>query len=157
MKNYRNDTYTQVHIHAVFAVKNRQSLILTSWKENLYKYIVTIIQNHCHKVLAIGGTADHIHILFGLRPSQSLSDLMREVKGGSSKWINEHRLSNGWFSWQEGYGAFSYSKSDLPNVIHYIETQDEHHIKESMQTEYRKMLQTHGVEYDERNILKSIE
>lgn len=157
MKKYKNDTYTQIHIQAVFAVKNRQSLILNSWKQDLYKYIVTIIQNHSHKVLAIGGTADHIHILFGLRPSESLSDLMKDVKGSSSKWINEKRLSNGWFSWQESYGAFSYSKSALPNVIHYIETQEEHHKKESMQSEYRKMLQAHGVEYDERNIFKPIE
>ena len=150
MKNYRNDTYTQVHIHAVFAVKNRQSLILTSWKENLYKYIVTIIQNHCHKVLAIGGTADHIHILFGLRPSQSLSDLMREVKGGSSKWINEHRLSNGWFSWQEGYGAFSVSPSLMDRTTRYIFGQAEHHKTKTYHDEYCDTLKAYGIKYDER-------
>lgn len=103
----RNNTYSQIHIQLVFAVQNRQSMILESWRERLYKYMIAIIQNNRHKVLAIGGTADHVHILIGMRPSQSLSDLMQLVKGCSSKWINENRLANGWFSWQEGYGAFS--------------------------------------------------
>ena len=117
MKSLRNKTYSQIHIQTVFAVQNRKSVILNSWREQLYKYMIAIIQNNGHKVLAIGGTADHVHILIGMRPSQSLSDLMKDVKGCSSKWINENRLANGWFSWQEGYGAFSYAKDDLPNVI----------------------------------------
>src|SRR5690349_4500581 len=105
------NTYTQIHIHAVFTVQNRESLIAKEWKIELYKYITGIIQNHNHKVIAINGMSDHIHILFGMRPNQSLSDLMQDVKASSSKWINEKRFVRGKFSWQEGYGAFSYSKS----------------------------------------------
>ncbi|MBQ4440660.1 MAG: IS200/IS605 family transposase [Bacteroidales bacterium] len=157
MKSLRNDTYTQIHIQLVFAVQNRESMILESWRGRLYKYIAAIIQNNRHKVLSIGGTADHIHILIGMRPSQSLSDLIRDVKGCSSKWINENGLSNGWFSWQEGYGAFSYAKDELPDVIRYIENQAEHHNQKNMVDEYKGLLEEHGVEYDERNIFKPIE
>ena len=157
MKSMRNNTYSQIHIQLVFAVQNRQSMILESWRERLYKYMIAIIQNNRHKVLAIGGTADHVHILIGMRPSQSLSDLMQLVKGCSSKWINENRLANGWFSWQEGYGAFSYAKDDLPNVIRYIENQAEHHKQKDVVEEYKELLEEHGVEYDERNVFKPIE
>ena len=153
----RNNTYSQIHRQLVFAVQNRQSMILESWRERLYKYMIAIIQNNRHKVLAIGGTADHVHILIGMRPSQSLSDLMQLVKGCSSKWINENRLANGWFSWQEGYGAFSYAKDDLPNVIRYIENQAEHHKQKDVVEEYKELLEEHGVEYDERNVFKPIE
>ena len=156
MKSLRNDTYTQIHIQLVFAVQNRESMILESWRGRLYKYIAAIIQNNRHKVLSIGGTADHIHILIGMRPSQSLSDLIRDVKGCSSKWINENGLSNGWFSWQEGYGAFSYAKDELPDVIRYIENQAEHHNQKNMVDEYKGLLEEHGVEYDERHIFKPI-
>jgi putative transposase len=86
------NTYTQIHIHAVFSVQERDSKILDNWKDELYKYITGIIQNNKHKLLAINGMPDHIHILFGLRPSQSLSDLMQDIKGHSSKWINEKRF-----------------------------------------------------------------
>lgn len=105
------NTYTQIHIHVIFAIQNRLSLISKSWEKRLYQYITGIIQNHGHKLLSINGMPDHIHILFGMRPSQSLSDLMRDVKGDSSLWINENKFVAGKFSWQEGYGAFSYSKS----------------------------------------------
>jgi len=157
MRSMRNNTYTQIHIQMVFAVQNRDSLILDSWRERLYKYMIAIIQNNRHKVLAIGGTADHVHILIGMRPSQSLSDLMQYVKGCSSKWINENRLANGWFSWQEGYGAFSYAKDDLPNVIRYIENQTEHHKQRDMVTEYKEMLKENEIDYDEQKIFKQIE
>src|SRR5699024_5842704 len=123
------NTYTQIHIHAVFAVRNRLSLINESWEEELYKYITGIIQNQGHKLLAINGMPDHLHILFGMRPVQSLSELMQDIKGDSSKWINNKRLVKGRFSWQAGYGAFSYAKSQLPNVIRYIENQKKHHNK----------------------------
>ncbi len=157
MKSLRNKTYSQIHIQTVFAVQNRKSVILNSWREQLYKYMIAIIQNNGHKVLAIGGTADHVHILIGMRPSQSLSDLMKDVKGCSSKWINENRLANGWFSWQEGYGAFSYAKDDLPNVIRYIENQAEHHKQKDMVDEYKGLLEEFNVEYDEQKIFKRIE
>jgi len=121
------NTFTQIHIHTVFAVQNRISLINKSWQERLYKYITSIIQKHGHKVLSIGGMPDHIHILFGFRHTQTLSNLIREVKRDSSAWINKEISVMGQFSWQEGYGAFSYSKSHISQVANYIETQEQHH------------------------------
>jgi REP element-mobilizing transposase RayT len=134
------NTFTQIHIHVVFAVQNRNSLINKSWQERLYKYIISIIQKHGHKVLSIGGMSDHIHILFGFRPTQALSSLIQEVKRDSSEWINKEKLVVGQFSWQEGYGAFSYSKSHISQVAHYIETQEEHHKKKVFLEEYKKIL-----------------
>lgn len=151
------NTYTQIHIQVVFAVQNRQGLIQYHWKDELYKYITSIIQNHQHKVLQINGMQDHIHILIGMRPSQSLSDLMKQVKQDSSKWINNKGVINGKFSWQAGYGAFSYSKIELPRVIKYIQNQDEHHKKMTFQEEYIKLLKIHQVEYEEQYIFKPID
>ncbi len=150
------NTYTQIHIQAVFAVQNRQSLINPKWKNELYKYITGIIQNYGHKVLQINGMPDHIHLFFGMRPTQSLSDLMKQVKQDSSKWINTNGLVTGKFSWQEGYGAFSYSKSHVPNVIKYIANQEEHHKTKNFGDEYLELLIESGIDYDERYILKSI-
>ena len=151
------NTYTQIHIHLIFAVQNRISLISKTWSERLFQYTTGIIQNHGHKLLTINGMPDHIHILFGLRPSQSLSDLMQNIKGDSSLWINQNGFVNGRFSWQEGYGAFSYSKSQLPVVENYIDHQERHHQKKSFIEEYRKFLDDFGIDYDERYIFKSIE
>ena len=151
------NTYTQIYIHTVFSVQNRLSLIKTEWQERLYQYIIAIIQNHGHKVLSIGGTSDHIHILFGFQPTQSLSELMQNVKRNSSEWINKEKLVFGKFSWQAGYGAFSYSKSQISNVAKYIENQDEHHKKKTFIEEYKKILTDFGIEYDERYIFKTIE
>lgn len=151
------NTYTQIHIHAIFAVQNRHSVIANHWKEELYKYITGIVHNQTHKLLAINGMPDHIHLLFGMRPIQSLSNLMQEIKGHSSKWINEQKFVKGKFSWQEGYGAFSYSKSQLPQVIKYIERQQEHHKKKPFLQEYTEFLDAYKVEYDERYIFKPVE
>lgn len=151
------NTYTQIHIQAVFAVQDRQSLIKNEWKDELYKYITGIIQNHDHKVLQINGMSDHIHILIGMRPSQSLSDLMQLLKQDSSKWINNKGFVNGKFSWQSGFGAFSYSKSDVPKVINYIKNQEKHHQIRSFQDEYLKLLNEFNIEFDERYIFKQIE
>ncbi|MEP6262180.1 MAG: IS200/IS605 family transposase [Gillisia sp.] len=151
------NTYTQVHIQVVFAVQNRQGLIQNSWKDELYKYITAIIQNHNHKVLQINGMPDHIHILIGMRPTQSLSDLIKQVKQDSSKWINNKGIINGKFSWQSGYGAFSYSKTELPRVIRYIQNQEEHHKTKTFLEEYVALLQTHEVNYEEQYIFKPIE
>ncbi len=150
------NTFTQIHIHTVFAVQNRMSLINKSWQERLYQYIISIIQKHGHKVLAIGGTPDHIHILFGFRPTQALSNLIQEVKRDSSEWINKERLTMGRFSWQEGYGAFSYSKSHISQVANYIETQEEHHKKKTFLKEYKKILKDFDLEYNERYIFTPI-
>jgi len=144
------NTYTQIHIHAIFAVQNRLSLISKPWEQRLYQYITGIIQNHGHKLLAINGMPDHIHVLFGMRPTQSLSDLMRDVKGDSSLWINENKLVAGKFSWQEGYGAFSYSKSQIHAVATYIENQEQHHKKKTFKEELIDLCKEFNVKYDER-------
>ncbi|REE25069.1 REP element-mobilizing transposase RayT [Winogradskyella pacifica] len=150
------NTYTEIHIQAVFAVQNRQSLIRDSWKAELYKYITGIFKNNNHKVLQINGVADHIYVLFGMRPTQSLSELMKQVKHDSSKWINKKGFVNGRFSWQSGYGAFSYSKSEVPRIINYIKNQEEHHKKVVFKEEYLMLLKDFDVEFNERFILKSV-
>lgn len=150
------NTYTQIHIHFVFAVKFRHGIIQSKWKEDLYKYIAGIIQNNNHKLLAINGMPDHIHILIGLRPAQSISDLMKEVKQSSSKWINENKLINGHFEWQEGYGAFSYSKSQINQVINYIQNQELHHKKKTFEEEYLDFLEKFEIDYDEKFIFKEL-
>ncbi|MEB2774182.1 IS200/IS605 family transposase [Algoriphagus sp. D3-2-R+10] len=151
------NTYTQIHIQAVFAVQNRNSLIQNSWKDELYKYITGVVQNHDHKVLQINGMPDHVHLLIGFRPTQALSDLMQMVKEDSSKWINAKNFVKGKFSWQSGYGAFSYSKNHLPRVIKYIQDQEIHHSKRSFLEEYEKLLRIHEIEYEQRYIFKLIE
>lgn len=143
------NTYTQLTIHIVFAVKHRENLLKTEYREELYKYIAGIIDNKKHKLLAINGVSDHIHILIGLDPSVALSDLVRDIKNNSSKFINEKKWVKGKFQWQVGYGAFSYARSQRPEVISYIQNQEEHHKKETFRNEYLKILQKFEVEYDE--------
>ena len=151
------NTYTQIHIQCVFAVKFRQSAIQSDWKERLHKYITGIVQNNGHKMIAINSMPDHIHIFFGFRPNQSLSDLMRMVKGDSSEWINEQKLTPFLFRWQEGYGAFSYAKSQVKAVALYIENQEEHHRKKTFLEEYKNFLERFEVEYDDRYVFKDME
>lgn len=127
------------------------------WKDELYKYITGIIQKQKHKLVIINGVNDHIHILLGYRPHQSLSDLLQDIKGSSSKWINENKLTKIKFAWQEGYGAFSYSHSHLSKVISYIKNQEQHHKKITFMNEYRSFLKSYEVEFDERYILKEPE
>lgn len=151
------NTYTQIHIQAVFAVQNRDCIIKNEWKDELYKYITGIVQQNKHKLLAINGQPDHIHILIGLRPSQSISDLIQDVKANSSKWINERQFIKSKFSWQEGYGAFSYSKSDIYQVINYIHNQESHHSKRTFIQEYNDLLQEFEIDYDEKYVFKPVE
>ena len=148
------NTYTQIHIQFVFAVKHRDGLINSSFKEELYQYIAGIIKYHNHKLLAINGMYDHIHIFIGMRPTQSLSDLLQDIKGNSSKWINEKKFLKVKFEWQEGYGAFSYSKSQVKTVIDYIRNQEQHHAVKTFQDEYLEFLKLFEVDYDERYIFK---
>ena len=149
------NTYTQIHIHAVFAVQNRLSLIQNQWQEELYQYISGIVENNGHKLLQIGGMPDHIHVLFGMRPVQSLSDLMQDMKGSSSLWINKKRFIAGKFSWQEGYGAFSYGKSQIDKVVKYIKNQEIHHKRRDFAEEYLELLKLFEIEFDERYVLKN--
>lgn len=151
-----NNTYTQIHIQLVFAVKFRQALIQNEWKDDLFKYITGIIQNRKHKLLSINGMPDHIHILIGLRPNQSLSDLVQEVKSISSKWINENKFTPFRFEWQDSFGAFSYGKSQINDVIRYIDNQEKHHHKKSFREEYVDILEKFEIEYNEKYVFKEL-
>ena len=151
------NTYTQIHIQAIFAVKNRSGLIQKEWKDELYMYITGIVKKHDHKILAINGMPDHLHVFFGMRPTQSLSDLMQDIKGSSSKWINRKKFINEKFEWQEGFGAFSYSKSQASGVIAYVQNQEVHHRKITFLEEYKNFLEKFEVDYDERYIFKAPE
>lgn len=144
------NTYTQLHIQFVFAVKFRTALIHQDWQERLHKYITGIFQKNSHKMLQINSMPDHIHILIGFRPHQSISSIIQNVKTESSKWINRENLAESRFSWQKGYGAFSYSKSHVPKVIRYIQNQQKHHQSISFIDEYIRQLKVFGVDYDER-------
>jgi REP element-mobilizing transposase RayT len=146
------NTFTQLYIHIVFSVKQRASLIQKEWREELHKYIAGIIQNKDHKLLAINTMPDHIHILIGMKPDISLSELVRDLKANSSKWINEKIFLKTKFQWQEGYGAFSYSHSQLDEVIHYIKEQQEHHRKRTFKEEYISFLKKYDVSYDPKYV-----
>ena len=142
------NTYSQIYIQIVFAVKRRQKLIHNNWKSELYKYITGIVTNKGQKLIAINGMSDHVHILVGLKPNMALSELVRDIKSNSSRFINEKRFIEGKFEWQTGFGAFSYSHSDISQVIKYIENQEMHHGKKSFQEEYIKFLNDYEIDYD---------
>ena len=151
------NTYTQIYIHVVFAVEGRQNLIAPEHNDELQKYITGIVSAQKHKLIAINNMPDHLHLLGGLRPDAALSDLVRDIKANSSRFINEKRWVMGRFSWQEGFGAFSYSRSQLGTVIRYIENQQEHHAKKSFRDEYTELLEKFGVAYDQRYIFKTLD
>jgi len=151
------NTFTQIYLHVVFAVQDRISLIHTTLKDELYKYITGIIQNNKHKLIAINGMPNHIHIFIGYKPHQLIPDLIQDVKGCSSKWINAKGFIRGKFNWQEGYGAFSYSHSQIDAVARYIQNQEQHHMKKSFKEEYREILKQFNITFDEKYILKDLE
>lgn len=132
-------------------------MITKNWKERLQKYITGIVQNHEHKMIAINSMPDHLHMLFGMRPTQSLSDLMRIVKGDSSEWINSQKFTRIPFRWQEGYGAFSYEKNKISTVATYIENQEIHHQKKTFLEEYRGFLDEFEIDFDDRYLFKEPE
>jgi len=143
------NTYTQLYIHVVFAVRGRKFLIAPDWKDELYKYITGIITNKNQKLLQINGMPDHLHILIGTKPNCLLSDLVRDIKSNSSKWINERGLVKGKFLWQSGFGAFTVSQSQLSKVINYIINQENHHKKTSFQDEYTDFLKANEIDYND--------
>lgn len=146
------NTYSQIYIQIVFAVYGRENLISSEWKDELYKYITGIVKNNNQKLLAINGVSDHIHILLNIKPNIALSDLVRDIKANSSRFINEKKFVKGKFNWQEGFGAFSYSISQLDDVIKYIENQEEHHKEKSFKDEYLKYLKRFEVDFDEKYV-----
>lgn len=141
------DTYSQSYFHLVFAIKNRDALIKKEWKDEFEKYITGIIQNHGHKLLAIGSMPDHIHIYVGYNLNQLIPDLVEEIKTSSNKWVKEKRLSKFKFSWQKGYGAFTNSKSQLDAVVKYVLNQEKHHRRKTFREEYLEILTKNEIEY----------
>ncbi len=150
------NTYTQLHIHIVFAVSNRNNLISPEWSNELHLYMVGIINKLGHKSLIVNSMPDHIHILLGLKPEQSLSALVQTVKGFSSRWINERGFLNNHFSWQKGYGAFSHSHSAIKTVCQYIQNQQVHHKRKSFIEEYEQMLRLYNIPYDKKYVFASV-
>lgn len=151
------NTFSQIYIQVVFAVQGRQNLIQSEWKEELYKYITGIITNHGQKLISIGGVADHVHILIGFKPNFEISKLVQEIKANSSRFINQKRFVKGKFNWQEGFGAFSYSRSQLDTVIRYIENQERHHSKQTFKDEFLGFLEHFEIEYDEKYLFDWIQ
>ena len=133
------NTYTQLQAHFVFAVKWRHAVIDPAWEERLHQYITAIVQNNKHKMLAINSAWDHIHFLAGIHPTQSISDLMELVKGDSSEFINNEKLTKRKFNWQGGFGAFSISRSHLDKAVRYIHNQKTHHQKETLREAFKKI------------------
>ena len=151
------DTYTQMYVHVVFAVKGRENIISPQWKDELYKYITGIVSNEKQKLLAINGMPDHVHILLGVKPTIAVSDLVRDIKANSSRFINEKKWVAGKFEWQNGFGAFTYGHSQLGTIISYIDNQEEHHKKKTFKDEYIDFLKKFNVAYDGQFLFDWIE
>lgn len=151
------NTYTQIYIQIVFAVKGRQNLISKENRDELHKFITGIISNRGQKLFAVFAMPDHVHLLVSMSPSISISDLVRDIKAGSSKFINDKKWMTEKFNWQEGYGAFSYSKSSIDLVVKYILNQEEHHKNKSFKNEYLDFLEKFEIEYDSKYLFEWIE
>lgn len=149
-----SSTYSQLYIQIVFAVKGRANLIAKEWRDELHKYISGIITAKGQKSIIVNGVADHVHCFVGLRPAMAISDLVRDIKNNSSKFINENGWVKGKFSWQEGFGSFSYSQSHVDNVYKYILNQEEHHRKKTFRKEYLEYLEKFRIDYDEKYLFE---
>lgn len=151
------NTYSQIYIHIVFAVKARHNLIPNQNKNELYKYISGIVTNKGHKLIRINGMPDHLHILIGLKPSTAISDLVRDIKTGSAGLINDKKWILGKFSWQKGFGAFSYSYSQIDRVVKYIANQEEHHRTKTFKDEYLELLKDFNIRFEQKYLFDWIE
>lgn len=147
-------TFTQIYIQTVFAVQGRANLLQKPWRNEVFKYMAGIIKNKHQKPIIVNGVADHTHLFIGLKPSIALSDLIRDVKNNTSNFINEQNWVRGKFSWQEGYGAFSYGHSQIESVYQYILNQEEHHRKRTFREEYLEFLEKFEVPFEERFLFK---
>lgn len=150
-------TYSQIYIQYVFTVKGKQNLLRKPWREDVFKYISGIIKEKGQKPIIVNGVEDHVHVFVGIKPSMNISDLVRDIKNNSSKFINEQKFLPVKFAWQEGYGVFSYSHSDIDNVYKYIANQEEHHKKMTFKEEYLDFLKKFQVEYNEKYLFDWIE
>ncbi|NNE28610.1 MAG: IS200/IS605 family transposase [Saprospiraceae bacterium] len=151
------NSYSKIYIHLILVVKNRASFIQKAWKEELFKYITGIVQNKGHKLVAIGGVADHIHILIGLNVNEKISDLVKAIKNATNGWINDRNLTSSKFYWQQGYGAFSHSHGNLDTVAKYVLKQEEHHRKKTFKEEYKNLLKEFEVEYKEEYLFEFLD
>jgi REP element-mobilizing transposase RayT len=150
-------TFSQIYIQVVFAVKGRENLISNKWRDELHKYIAGIIRSKDQKSIIVNGVADHVHCFIGLKPSIALSDLVRDIKNNSSKFVNENSFVKGKFQWQEGYGAFSYSRSQIDQVYNYILNQEEHHKRKTFKEEYLEFLKQFQIDYKPEYLFEWIE
>lgn len=148
------NTYSQINIHCVFAVKGRENIITSDFRDELHRYMAGILKNDGAYPLAIGGWKDHVHVFFELPVTMSIARQMQMLKATSSKWINDNHLIKGTFRWQEGYGAFSYARSERENVIHYIQNQEAHHGTLTFQEEYLNLLQEFNVKFNEKYLFE---
>lgn len=150
-------TYSQIYIQVVFAVQGRQNLLQKEWRQEVFKYMAGIVKNKGQKPIIINGVADHVHAFIGLKPAMALSDLVRDIKNNSSNFINDHKWVAGKFSWQEGYGAFSYSHSQVEAVYHYIHNQEQHHTRQTFKDEYLDLLKKFEVEHNLKYLFNRVE
>lgn len=148
------NTYSQINIHCVFAVKGRENIITKNFRDELHKNMYGILKNDGSFPLAIGGWLDHVHVFFELDVTMRISDQMRMLKATSSKWINDNKLVKGKFQWQEGYGAFSYSRSQRDKVINYIMKQEEHHRTKTFREEYFELLKKFEIKFEEKYVFE---
>jgi REP element-mobilizing transposase RayT len=147
-------TFSQIYIQVVFAVKGRQNLLQKPWRDEVFKYIAGIIKAKDQKPIIVNGVSDHVHVFIGLRPVMALSDLVRDIKNNSTNFINENKFVQGKFSWQEGYGAFSYAHSQVEAVYQYILNQEEHHRKRTFREEYIDFLKKFQIDHDEKYLFE---
>lgn len=150
------NTYSQLYFHIVFAVKGRGNLISSTWNEELYKYITGIVINKNQKLIAINGMPDHVHILIGMKPDGNLSELVRDIKANSSKFINEKKWIVGKFEWQQGFGAFTLGHSQLAAIINYIKSQEEHHKTKTFKEEYLDFLKRYDIDYKAEHLFEDV-
>jgi REP element-mobilizing transposase RayT len=150
-------TYSQIYIQIVFAVQGRQNLLQKEWRDEVFKYISGIIKNKGHKPIIVNGVSDHVHAFLGLKPAMALSDLVRDMKNNSSNFINDHKWVKGKFCWQEGYGAFSYSHSQISYVYNYILSQEAHHARQAFRAEYTDFLKKFEIQHDAKYLFEWME
>ena len=146
------NTFLRIYLHIIFAVKNRNALIAPQWRPRVYGYMAESLRQRGHQAIAVGGTADHVHLLISFSGKETLPDLVKNIKTATTHFINDNRISVFKFEWQKGYGCFSYSHSQIKSVAKYIANQDEHHRALSLRDEIKRVLDNFGIEYDEAYI-----
>lgn len=151
------NTYHQIYLQTVFAVKYRNAVLMKDWRSNLFGVIGNLINESDCKTIIVNGVEDHVHCFLGLRPAVSVSELMKSVKAKSSKYINDHQLTKQRFEWQEGYGVFSYGQSQIDSVYKYIQNQENYHAKQTFLAEYKELLKLFQIDFDEQYIFKELE